>query len=60
MGNLNDFPENSVSIDVQAERDYLTYAIMSVKERALPQVEDGQKPVQKRIPHRIQDRKSVV
>ena len=49
MGNLNDFPENSVLIDEQAERDYLTYAIMSVKERALPQVEDGQKPVQKRI-----------
>ena len=49
MGNLNDFPENSVLIDAQAERDYLTYAIMSVKERALPQVEDGQKPVQKRI-----------
>ena len=49
MGNLNDFPENTVLIDEQAERDYLTYAIMSVKERALPQVEDGQKPVQKRI-----------
>ena len=49
MGNLNDLPENSVFIDAQAERDYLTYAVMSVKERALPQVEDGQKPVQKRI-----------
>lgn len=49
MGNLSDLPEDEVLISTTAEIDYLTYAVMSVKERALPQVEDGQKPVQKRI-----------
>jgi topoisomerase-4 subunit A len=49
MGNLNELPDDAILISDSAEIDYLTYAVMSVKERALPQVEDGQKPVQKRI-----------
>ena len=32
-----------------AERAYLDYAISVVKGRALPDVSDGQKPVQRRI-----------
>lgn len=36
-------------LDEYAERAYLEYAMSVVKGRALPQVEDGQKPVQRRI-----------
>ena len=32
-----------------AERSYLTYAMSVVRGRAIPNVEDGQKPVQRRI-----------
>ena len=32
-----------------AERAYLEYAMSVVKGRALPEVSDGQKPVQRRI-----------
>ncbi|WP_242508531.1 DNA topoisomerase IV subunit A [Rhodocyclus purpureus] len=38
-----------VPIGSFAERAYLAYAIMAVKDRAIPMVHDGQKPVQKRI-----------
>ncbi len=34
-----------------AERAYLDYAVSVVKGRALPDVADGQKPVQRRILH---------
>ena len=36
-------------LDLYAERAYLAYAMSVVKARALPQVEDGLKPVQRRI-----------
>ncbi|MDR2239525.1 MAG: DNA topoisomerase IV subunit A [Zoogloeaceae bacterium] len=36
-------------LDLYAERAYLTYAMSVVTGRALPHVEDGQKPVQRRI-----------
>lgn len=36
-------------LDRFAERAYLAYAMSVVKSRALPQVEDGMKPVQRRI-----------
>ena len=35
--------------ELAAERAYLAYAMSVVKSRALPQVEDGMKPVQRRI-----------
>ncbi|MBS1154438.1 MAG: topoisomerase subunit [Proteobacteria bacterium] len=39
----------SAQLGLYAEKSYLEYAMSVVKSRALPQVEDGQKPVQRRI-----------
>ena len=39
----------SVQLGLYAEKSYLEYAMSVVKSRALPQIEDGQKPVQRRI-----------
>lgn len=47
LENNND--ENAVPIGEYAEEAYLAYAVSVVKGRALPSVEDGQKPVQRRI-----------
>jgi len=45
-----DFADGAaLPLDVYAERAYLAYAMSVVKSRALPQVEDGLKPVQRRI-----------
>jgi topoisomerase-4 subunit A len=44
----DDFP-NAVALAEYAERAYLEYALSVVKGRALPDVCDGQKPVQRRI-----------
>lgn len=44
-----ELPEDAAPLDLFAERAYLAYAMSVVKSRALPQVEDGQKPVQRRI-----------
>jgi len=41
--------DNSVGLAEYAERAYLEYALSVVKGRALPDVADGQKPVQRRI-----------
>ena len=41
--------DNAVSLGDYAERAYLEYALSVVKGRALPDVSDGQKPVQRRI-----------
>lgn len=41
--------ETSVDLPMYAERCYLEYAMSVVKGRALPAVQDGQKPVQRRI-----------
>ena len=41
--------DGSLPLDSYAERAYLAYAMSVVKSRALPQVEDGLKPVQRRI-----------
>ncbi len=47
---LPDLPEgDSVPLAQYAERAYLEYAVSVVKGRALPDVCDGQKPVQRRI-----------
>jgi len=40
---------DSLPLDHYAERAYLAYAMSVVRGRALPQVEDGLKPVQRRI-----------
>ena len=40
---------NALPLDSYAERAYLAYAMSVVRSRALPQVEDGLKPVQRRI-----------
>ena len=41
--------DDAVAIAAYAERAYLEYALSVVKGRALPDVADGQKPVQRRI-----------
>ncbi|MDR2690473.1 MAG: DNA topoisomerase IV subunit A [Azoarcus sp.] len=42
-------PPDALALDHYAERAYLAYAMSVVRSRALPQVEDGLKPVQRRI-----------
>jgi topoisomerase IV subunit A len=42
-------PADSIALAAYAERAYLEYALSVVKGRALPDVCDGQKPVQRRI-----------
>ena len=41
--------DDFVDMALFAERSYLTYAMSVVRGRAIPNVEDGQKPVQRRI-----------
>ncbi|MGI9026081.1 MAG: DNA topoisomerase IV subunit A, partial [Burkholderiaceae bacterium] len=43
--------DDALTLGIYAERAYLDYAISVVKGRALPEVADGQKPVQRRILH---------
>ena len=45
----NNQDNSDVAIGEYAEEAYLAYAVSVVKGRALPSVEDGQKPVQRRI-----------
>lgn len=46
---------DQMNLAAYADTAYLQYAIATVKDRALPQVEDGQKPVQKRILYAMRD-----
>ena len=46
-----DFADDALTLGDYAERAYLDYAVSVVKGRALPDVCDGQKPVQRRILH---------
>ncbi|HQR05021.1 MAG: DNA topoisomerase IV subunit A [Proteobacteria bacterium] len=46
---------SALPLDRYAERAYLSYAMSVVKSRALPQVEDGLKPVQRRILHAMNE-----
>jgi topoisomerase-4 subunit A len=41
--------DGTLPLDTYAEQAYLAYAMSVVRSRALPQVEDGMKPVQRRI-----------
>ena len=45
----NDGPGDDLALATYAQRAYLEYALSVVKGRALPDVADGQKPVQRRI-----------
>ena len=45
----------TLTLSTFAERAYLDYAISVVKGRALPDVSDGQKPVQRRILYRMNE-----
>jgi topoisomerase-4 subunit A len=47
-------PEGAIALADYAERAYLEYALSVVKGRALPDVCDGQKPVQRRILYSMQ------
>ena len=47
-------PPDAVTLSEYAERAYLEYALSVVKGRALPDVCDGQKPVQRRILYAMQ------
>ncbi|MDR1462324.1 MAG: DNA topoisomerase IV subunit A [Azoarcus sp.] len=48
-------PSDTLPLDQYAERAYLSYAMSVVRARALPQVEDGLKPVQRRILHSMNE-----
>ena len=48
-GGMDGDGSEGLTLAVYAERAYLDYAISVVKGRALPEVADGQKPVQRRI-----------
>jgi len=47
-------PDDAITLAEYAERAYLEYALSVVKGRALPDVCDGQKPVQRRILYAMQ------
>lgn len=47
--------DDFLSLGAYAERAYLEYAMSVVKGRALPEVTDGQKPVQRRILYAMKD-----
>jgi topoisomerase-4 subunit A len=47
-------PDDAITLAHYAERAYLEYALSVVKGRALPDVCDGQKPVQRRILYAMQ------
>ncbi len=47
--------DGTLALDRYAEQAYLAYAMSVVKSRALPQVEDGLKPVQRRILHAMNE-----
>ena len=46
---VSDDGSESLLLHESAARDYLEYAVAVVKGRALPDVRDGQKPVQRRV-----------
>jgi topoisomerase-4 subunit A len=50
-----ELPDDRLPLDLYAERAYLAYAMSVVKGRALPAVEDGQKPVQRRLLYAMWD-----
>ena len=47
--------DGQLALDLYAERAYLEYAMSVVRGRALPEVADGQKPVQRRILYAMRD-----
>ena len=51
---LFDNPDDALTLGLYAEQAYLDYAVSVVKGRALPDLGDGQKPVQRRILYAMQ------
>lgn len=51
---IQDDGDEGLSLGVYAEQAYLDYAVSVVRGRALPDVSDGQKPVQRRILYAMQ------
>lgn len=47
-------PDDALTLGLYAEQAYLDYAVSVVKGRALPELGDGQKPVQRRILYAMQ------
>ncbi len=47
--------DSTLNLGLYAEKAYLEYAMSVVKGRALPEVSDGQKPVQRRILYAMRD-----
>lgn len=54
MTDLNTKNQDQTDIHHYAESAYLSYAMSVVKGRAIPMIEDGQKPVQRRILYAMQ------
>lgn len=52
---ISELPNGRIPIGGWAERAYLDYAMSVVRGRALPDVEDGQKPVQRRLLYAMND-----
>lgn len=52
---VDDGGDDALPLDRYAEQAYLAYAMSVVRSRALPQVEDGLKPVQRRILYAMHD-----
>ncbi|MBA5724477.1 DNA topoisomerase IV subunit A [Candidatus Liberibacter sp.] len=54
-GDLAEENIESVSLQAALEERYLAYALSTIKRRALPDVRDGLKPVQRRIVHAMSE-----
>src|ERR1700745_3266645 len=52
--------DGTLPLDSYAEQAYLAYAMSVVRSRALPQVEDGMKPVQRRILYAMHEMRLAV
>ncbi len=50
-----DFPDNETGLSGQYKTWFLDYASYVILERAVPAVEDGLKPVQRRILHAMKE-----
>ena len=55
VNEISPLGDDALSLGRYAERAYLEYAMSVVKGRALPEVSDGQKPVQRRILYAMRD-----
>ena len=54
-GMMKKMPTETVSLTTDLEQAYFQYAVETITDRALPRVEDGLKPVQRRILYAMHD-----